>query len=464
MSDVLVLPPGGDESRDFLERRERLLLATRSPSPPPQRPVKSCTPQPRIAVHPLLHDHGHLIRNLDRGHRQVTVTNLGAGPLAVGQLRLVGPDAAHFRIHADGVSGHAFVQDAHGTVTVSVSSNRTGHLAALLEIPSNDPALPLAYALLMARVSGRVVVVISVDWEGLNLLPANLDAMEQFRLQFPAVPLTHFVSAGYFTRSRVGDWPVLRSEMRRAMLPIDEIGVHVHCWHALLENAGVAPSGNDDWGPGADPYFNIWGDGGHANPITDYTAGEVRTIVEHSRQALQVAGGFNVSRSYRSGGWVMNAAVQAGVYAAGFRVDSSAVPPAIVAGQGLADVVLAAAWGAVATDTQPYYLPFAGGGRLKEVPDNGALADYIDVAGTQNLMDWALQQQGDEPLLLQTGFHQETAAALDLYDDQGVYIPVPPQAYLGRIAQLLGNWSNDVNTWPELEFLTVEQAAARFLP
>src|SRR6185436_10655528 len=137
------------------------------------------------------------------------------------------------------------------------------------DIPSNDANQPLVHVPLAVRVSRPVVVVISVDWEGVSVLPQNIDAMENFRNvpRFNAIPLTHFISEGYFDRSEAGDWPVIRAEMRRAMLPIDECGVHVHCWHTLLTNAGVAPSGNDAWGPGPDTYHNIWGDGGHANPL-----------------------------------------------------------------------------------------------------------------------------------------------------------------------------------------------------
>jgi hypothetical protein len=419
---------------------------------------------PRITVVPPFHDHRHVKVNLDRAHHVFTIHSVGEAPLHIGHLALAGADAAGFRISHDAASGQTIPPGENRTVTVSVQAHHTGILNATLDVPSDDPFEPLVRVPLTARVSRPVVVVISVDWEGVNLLPANIDAIANFRAmpQFAHIPLTHFLSEGYFDLSEAGDWQVIRNEMMRAMLPIDECAVHVHCWHGLLNNAGVAPSGNDNWGPGADLYFNIWGDGGHANPLTDYNAVDVQTILEHSRQGLEIAGQFNISRSYRSGGWVMNAAVQQGVYAAGFRVDSSAVPPALVQGQGLADGVLNAAWGAVMTDTQPYLLPAVGGGQLKEIPDNCALADYVTPAQMHAVMDWALQQQSEEPFLVQIGFHQETAGTLDLYNNLGYYLQNPPQQYLQTIIDVLTQWHGDFNIWPELEFLTVEQAANRF--
>ncbi len=78
-------------------------------------------------------------------------------------------------------------------------------------------------------------------------------------------------------------------------------------------------------------------------------------------------------------------------------------------------------------------------------------------------MDYALGQAGEQPFLVHIGFHQETAAQLDLYNVAGVYAG-GAAGFLNRIVQVLTGWSNDPNVWPDLEFLTVEQAARRFLP
>lgn len=425
--------------------------------------VKCGLRAPRIVVLPAAHDHGHIKINVGAGAQTFTISNAGDATLTIGAVALAGTNGASFVIANDHASAAAVEPGNQVTVDVSVLSAVTGVLAATLDVPSNDPNQPLVHVPLAARVSAPVVVVVSVDWEGLSLLPQNIDAMQNFRGVFPAVPLTHFMSEAYFDRSEAGDWPVIRAEMRRAMLPIDEHALHVHCWTTLLTNAGVVPTGNDDWGPGPSQYFNIWGDGGHANPLTDYAAADVETILRHSRLGLESAGGFVLSTSYRSGGWVMNGNIRTALWAAGFRIDSSAVPPGMVANMGLADVVLNAAWAGVNGTTQPYLLPAAGGGRLKEVPDNCALADYVTVLNMNAAMNNALAVPGTVPQLVQIGFHQETAAQLDLYDLTGRYMPLGPQGYLHRVANVIGGWLNNLAVSPNIEFLTVSDAAARFL-
>ena len=95
---------------------------------------------------------------------------------------------------------------------------------------------------MIPHVSRKVVVLISVDWDGHSLLPENIGAMAAFRAMpdFRHIPLTHFLSAGYFSLSEQASWRVIRPEIRRGMrLNIDECALHVHCYRSLLEGAGV---------------------------------------------------------------------------------------------------------------------------------------------------------------------------------------------------------------------------------
>ena len=47
---------------------------------------------------------------------------------------------------------------------------------------------------------GRIVVAFTIDWEGAYLSPEGLDALDQLRLKLGAAPITHFVSAAYFSK------------------------------------------------------------------------------------------------------------------------------------------------------------------------------------------------------------------------------------------------------------------------
>src|SRR5690242_6460976 len=51
-------------------------------------------------------------------------------------------------------------------------------------------------------VRGRIVVAVTIDWEGAYLAPDGLDAIDEVRTSLGAAPITHFVSAAYFTKER----------------------------------------------------------------------------------------------------------------------------------------------------------------------------------------------------------------------------------------------------------------------
>src|SRR5215213_3511846 len=48
---------------------------------------------------------------------------------------------------------------------------------------------------------GRVVVALTIDWEGAYLSTEGLEALDELRKGLGPVPLTHFVSAAYFTKA-----------------------------------------------------------------------------------------------------------------------------------------------------------------------------------------------------------------------------------------------------------------------
>lgn len=435
-----------------------------------QIPLRTCRPD--LRVQPAPYRFPATAINTHREH-PFTVTNRGNANLVIGQLATVGVNNNQFHVVAghDRVSGQTLAPQASETVLVRFSPTVTSGLkAASLRIPSNDAGTPTDVQL-DSPATLKVIVVISVDWEGLNMRPANIGAMEAFRnhQHYNTIPLTHFISAAYFTRSPGNTWAGLRAQMGRATRNGDEIGLHVHCWRSVVEDAGVVFTGQHAWSNQAQnpSFYNQWGDAGHDNPLTDYTALQVTDILNHSRGILTNRGQLQVSRSFRSGGWVSSPAVKQGIYGAGFRIDSSAVPPGLIQGPLAA---LLAVWNDIGDppnqttqQKQPYQMQDGGGHHLKEVPDNCALADYIDVGDMDDHMqNWALNQPG--PVLVQIGFHQETAAELVLYtDDQGTE-QADNQAYLPRITGVLDRWRTDGHTWQHLQFCTVEQAAAIFLP
>lgn len=296
-----------------------------------------------------------------------------------------------------------------------------------------------------SRRIGAVGVAISVDWEGRELSEANLAAVERFRARFPEVPLTHFLNAAYFTKPGVEDREVAR-RIKRALRPQDELGLHLHGWRSLIEAAGVdfqrAPS---FWGVGK-PLKPAGGDEGHEVEIAAYSAEELERILTFSKKTLRARGGLEIGGSFRAGGWVAPPHVMEAIAAAGFGVDTSAVPPKWheeLSGLALRGRIQQL-WGSVHPTTQPYRVRTPKGD-LIEMPDTCALADYVTAEEMTRHVREALTRQRLRPerdVYVHLGFHLETAAR-----------------FLPRLSQALSALRADAD--PRLALETLERSAAR---
>lgn len=91
-----------------------------------------------------------------------------------------------------------------------------------------------------APATGRVIVALTIDWEGAYLSPEGLDALEQLRTRFAGAPLTHYISAAYFTKQEQD--PKAVSWIQEAVQQGDELAVHLHAWRTLARRVGSSPS------------------------------------------------------------------------------------------------------------------------------------------------------------------------------------------------------------------------------
>jgi hypothetical protein len=295
------------------------------------------------------------------------------------------------------------------------------------------------------RRLGAVRIAISVDWEGRELSEANLAAVERFRQRFPEVPLTHFLNAAYFTKPGARDAEVA-ARIKRALRSQDELGLHLHGWRSLIEAAGVefeqAPS---FWGANK-PLRPVGGDEGHEVEIAAYSAAELEKILTFSKETLRERGGLQIGGSFRAGGWVAPPHVMEAIAAAGFGVDTSAVPPKWheeLSGLALRGRIQQL-WGSVHPTTQPYRVRTPKG-VVVEMPDTCALADYVTAAEMTSHVREALARQRMHPereVYVHLGFHLETAAR-----------------YLPRLEQALLTLRADAD--PRLALETLEESAAR---
>lgn len=290
-------------------------------------------------------------------------------------------------------------------------------------------------------VAGKLIVTVSVDWEGLGLRDEDLDACVAFQKRFRKIPLTHFLNAAYFTRGDRAD--AVTAMIRRVIRDGDETGLHVHCWRSLVERSGVAFRAGPRFYKGGS-FSNAPEDGaGYTVELSAYSAEEVAKIVSTSR-GLLVARGFKLSRSFRSGGWMASPSVLQGVREAGFTVDSSATDPSWhqdeIEGTRL-QRRLGDLWGKITQHTQPFEISTPAG-RILEMPDSGALADYVTADEMNRHVATALSKLGPKThRFAHIGFHLEGC-----------------ERFLPRIADCVKAWHDH----PRVSFRTLAEAATLF--
>ncbi|MGE0173694.1 MAG: hypothetical protein AB7T49_12935 [Oligoflexales bacterium] len=260
----------------------------------------------------------------------------------------------------------------------------------------------------------KVVVVVSVDWEGRDLSDANLAKMEQFRRDFPDVGLLHFLNAAYYYKPGANPSQI-NAKIRRTLTPDDELGLHIHSWKRLIEAAQVTHRTTPTWWESTDaPLSNCAQDCGHEVPLSAYDVNEIRKIVRFSNKTLAKQG-FGRPRTFRTGGWMAYPNVIEALVLEGFTIDSSAVPAQFLKPKlgsyylyKWADEL----WDETAPTSQPYRLGESGR-QLNELPDNGCLADYMTSDQMLEVFkknaDAFKAGKGREDVFVTIGFHQETA-------------------------------------------------------
>jgi len=266
--------------------------------------------------------------------------------------------------------------------------------------------------------SRTIKVIVSVDWEGRDLYSKNLRAMEQFREEFPEVPLLHFMNPAYFTKKKA-DAEAVKRKIAPVFRDSDEFGLHLHCWRSLVVAAGLkfrrAPrtahlsnTGDTD---------KLTGDDGYQVPLTAYRMGEVRALLRYSRHKMAELG-YGKPVAFRAGFWCASNVTLEALALEGFTSDCSELPPEYLRRsprsyfKDLLSEVLEDLRGGTTPTSQPRLLEF-GERRLLEVPNNGALADYVSGSDMldifeENVRLWQ-EENASRDVVVSIGFHQESA-------------------------------------------------------
>jgi hypothetical protein len=266
------------------------------------------------------------------------------------------------------------------------------------------------------RKKGRLQLVVTVDWEGRDLRDDNLVAMQNLHAHFPQVKIVHFLNAGYYTKQYANRTDIT-ARINRAIKPGDEKALHIHGWKRLFEASGLTFRASPTfWGTSLDAHGReCIDDCGHEVPISLYTSAELRKVVKFSLDTLE-GNGFGRAKSFRCGGWMAKPNVRDAIAAEGLTYEHSAVPTVFLKPKlGTTPIYswLSELWQGTTNISQPYTLATSTT-PLTEVPDNGALADYVS---TEQMMDTfeankaAFLADRTKNVVVSVGFHEETAAS-----------------------------------------------------
>lgn len=299
---------------------------------------------------------------------------------------------------------------------------------------------------------GKIYICITVDWEGENL--KFVDDLLKIRKEIDSdIPFTHFICPNYFTQNIKG----AAQSIKKAIKPIDEIGLHIHCYRDLINYIPDVSFKTDH------NYYNVpgWFENriinkifpkyqrsvsGRGVPLSVYNKSEIEKIINKSKSLLCDNLNIDAIKGFRAGGWIANDTILEITEKSGFKYDSSAIAPSILSNgysennmgtfeddygdkNGVFSEYIVKLWGymeqtegflkntkileaqkgmAVQTTLQPYLI-----NNLLEIPNNCGLSDFCSVEKTVfpliNEYLFKIQQDSDLSYVIVYGCHQEGA-------------------------------------------------------
>lgn len=321
-----------------------------------------------------------------------------------------------------------------------------------------------------------ITVCVSVDWEGRNL--DGIDAMKELNELVPGIPITHFISAAYLSRTSE---PEEIDRIVDAMLPAikigDEVALHLHCWKTLYDygDQGHLYTTNSRYKDEPQKYAGqTYEDTGYVVELSSLEEAVIKRLYDASLSSIQPLleklkkhrGGVWEIRGFRSGGWMTDDTVFEVLASKDHLIyDASAVDWLFRkrAQKWYLDILepmvkkIESLWGPDIGETnrlnhrntagcgvnrmmEPYKI-----GRLVELPNNGMLVSAVTVKNAQDFLQWALTRIAQLPqqhVYVSIGFHQES-----------------PSASISEFAQMLLGFSAN----PDIRWRTHQDHAERLI-
>ncbi|MDP2248737.1 MAG: hypothetical protein Q8J65_11435 [Nitrosomonadales bacterium] len=249
----------------------------------------------------------------------------------------------------------------------------------------------------------KIIVYMTVDWEGCSLDEENLDSIRHFRAKHPHIPMLHLLNPVYYLRPEV-DRREMTAQIRSTFSPGDAQGLHLHAWKSLVERCKVpyksTPSfarANEDCEGGECGYT--------VSLELAYDETELTLLVACST-ALLVENGFDQPRYFRAGGWQFGPKLASALHTNGFMWDSSRTDASLIAdawGEQSAMVQMLRQLHPDASilDQPRELLP-----GLMQYPNNASLMDYTSSERLLGIFETLIKEN---KTVMVMGFHQETA-------------------------------------------------------
>lgn len=258
-------------------------------------------------------------------------------------------------------------------------------------------------------VDGHVVVVLTLDWEGATIVPESLDALDVLRKTLGDVPITHFISAAYFTKAEPP--PQLVKTLVESVHKGDELAIHLHGWKSLAVAAKVEPRLAPSFLTGTNTLLEFDdGDTGFDVDLDAYSVTDLRALLRTSARLLEQTH-LPISKAFRAGAYLATPKVIQAIREEGYTTDSSATDWHQIAAQK--DPFLLRRVKGVWPSVDPLAPPFFADSsrQVLELPI-AATADYVTEPQLVTIFEQATARLAKDPrhnVYLVIGLNQESA-------------------------------------------------------
>jgi hypothetical protein len=277
--------------------------------------------------------------------------------------------------------------------TVPLAGLAAGSHDLLLSADDAD----VAFARRTFNRSAPYFILVTTDWDYADPGQPSLIYQDRLHANHPALRLTHFAAPYTFTdpgvlparQAAIAAW--LRAQRDTFD---DEIGLHIHPYCSVVVSAGVRCITDQSTIYPRDAT-------GYSVRLSAYDHAGIDQLLRHSI-ALFEQHGLGRPVAFRAGDWAATSETLRALDANGFTTDSSAVNWHRIEELAGTDLYRLAAkqWATVGDATQPYRPPQLG---ILEVPDNGAMIDYVSLQEMQEL--FTANWNTAAPAVLTVGFH-----------------------------------------------------------